>query len=90
MFDVFLLRSIGRPTSRCRSGSTISTAIGNTGRAYVTLPARGKGLGQVQVSVSGRLKTMPAASNGKEIAAFSDVKVVEARDDGTLIVEPLE
>jgi hypothetical protein len=67
-----------------------STAIGNTGRAYVTLPARGKGLGQVQVSVSGRLKTMPAASNGKEIAAFSDVKVVEARDDGTLIVEPLE
>jgi len=67
-----------------------TTAIGHTGRAYVTLPAKGKGLGQIQVSVSGRLKTMPAASNGEEIAAFADIKVVEARDDGTLIVEPLE
>ena len=55
-----------------------------------TLPAKGKGLGQVQVSVSGRLKVITAASNGKEIAAFADVKVVEARDDGTLIVEPLK
>jgi hypothetical protein len=66
-----------------------STAIGHTGRAYINLPAKGQGLGQVQVSVSGRLKTMPAASNGKEIRAFTEITVVEARDDGTLIVEPL-
>jgi len=66
-----------------------TTAIGNTARVYVNLPAQGKGLGQIQVSVSGRLKTVAAASNGEEIAAFVDVKVVEARDDGTLIVEPL-
>ena len=67
-----------------------ATAIGNTARVYVKLPAKGKGLGQIQVSVSGRLKTVAATSNGKEIAAFADVKVVAARDDGTLVVEPLE
>ena len=67
-----------------------TTAIGNTARVYVRLPAKGEGLGQIQVSVSGRLKTVAAASNGQKIAAFADVKVVEARDDGTLIVEPLE
>ena len=39
--------------------------------------------------MSGRLKPVPATSNGKEIAAFADVKVVAARDDGTFIVEPL-
>jgi hypothetical protein len=66
------------------------TAIGSTARAYVTLPAKGKGHGQIQVTVSGRLKTVAAVSNGKEIPAFADVKVVEARDDGTLVVEPLK
>ena len=67
-----------------------TTAIGNTARVYIKLPAKGEGLGQIQVTISGRLKTVAAISNGKEIATFSDVKVVEARDDGTLVVEPLE
>ena len=67
-----------------------ATAIGSTARVYVKLPAKGKGLGQIQVSVSGRLKTVPAASDGKEIAAFADVKVIDARDDGTFIVESLK
>ena len=66
------------------------SAIGNTGRAYITIPAKGKGKGQVEVSVSGRLKVVDAVSASDEIKAFRDVTVTDARDDGTLVVEPLD
>jgi len=65
------------------------TAIGRTGQVYMTIPAKGKGLGKIQVAVSGRLMTVNAITHGKELPAFTDVKVVDARDDETLIVEPL-
>ena len=66
----------------------LGTAVGHTARVYLTIPASGEGLGQVEVSVSGRRKVIQAASRGAEIAAFSDVKVVDVRDDEVLIVEP--
>jgi hypothetical protein len=66
------------------------SAIGHTGRAYITIPAKGKGKGQVEVSVSGRLKVVDAVSASDEIKAFRDVTVTDARDDGTLVVEPLD
>ena len=56
---------------------------------YLTIPQRGKGHGQVEVSVSGRKKILRALSVKDEIAAFADVKVLEVRDDQTLVVEPL-
>jgi hypothetical protein len=65
------------------------TAIGKTGRVYMKIPAKGAGQGKVQVVVSGRMKTMPAISNGEEIPAFADVTVVKARDDETLVVKPV-
>jgi len=68
----------------------VNTAVGTTCRVYLTIPAKGKGQGQVEVSVSGRQKIIRAISNGPGIEAFADARVVEARDDGTLIVEPLE
>jgi hypothetical protein len=67
----------------------LRTAIGRTGRSYLRVPARGAGQGQVEVSVSGRLKVLTAISNGGEIPAFTDVRVVDVRDDETLVVEPL-
>lgn len=67
----------------------VATAIGHTARVYLTIPQKGKGLGQVEVTVSGRKKILKAISSGPKIAAFSDVKVVEVRDDETLVVEPL-
>jgi hypothetical protein len=67
----------------------LGTAVGRTARVYLTIPARGVGHGQVEVSVSGRKKVLRAQSTSSEIAAFQDVRVVEVRDDGTLIVEPL-
>jgi hypothetical protein len=67
----------------------VRTAIGRTARVYLTIPKNGTGLGQVEVSVSGRKQILQAMSNGAKIDAFADVKVVDVRDDDTLIVEPL-
>lgn len=64
------------------------TAVGRTGRVYLTIPEKGHGAGQVTVSVSGRSKTVAAQSTGPAIAAFADVRVVEVDDAGTLLVEP--
>ena len=68
----------------------VGTAVGRTARVYLTIPKLGKGHGQVEVVVSGRKKILRAQSTGPSIAAFDDVKVLEARDDETLVVEPLQ
>jgi hypothetical protein len=68
----------------------VRTAIGRTGRVYMMVPAKGQGQGKVEVSVSGRLKVLAAISNGEEIAAFTDVKVIDARDDDSVIVEKVD
>ncbi|MCP3980149.1 MAG: hypothetical protein GY716_12660 [bacterium] len=67
----------------------LQTAVGRTARVYLTIPAKGGGHGQVEVSVSGRKKILKAQSTGPELAAFSDAKILEVRDDDTLVVEPL-
>ena len=43
----------------------------------------------MEVSVSGRRKILTAITQGKALSAFTDVRVVEVRDDQTLVVEPL-
>lgn len=68
----------------------VKSAVGRTARVYMTIPAKGAGQGKVQVSVSGRHMTVNAISTGAEIPAFTDVRVVDTRDDETLIVGPIE
>jgi hypothetical protein len=68
----------------------VRTAVGRTARVYLTIPAAGQGYGQVEVSVSGRKKVVRAVSAGPRLEAFSDVKIVGARDDETLVAEPVE
>lgn len=70
------------------SGYDIETARGVTGRVYLSIPAKGTGQGQVEVSVSGRKKIIRASSNGDEIPAFTEVKVIGTKDDESVIVEP--
>jgi len=65
-----------------------NTAIGKTASVYMTIPERGKGSGQIKVTVSGRLKMMDAISNGPRIPEFQSVKVLSVGDDGTFVVEP--
>lgn len=68
----------------------LATSVGRTGRAYVNIPAKGKGQGQVEVVVSGRKKVLPAVSGGGKIASFTAVRIVEVRDDESLVVEPID
>jgi hypothetical protein len=68
----------------------VKTAIGRTARVYMRIPAKGAGQGKVQASISGRLMTVDAVSAGPAIQEFADVKVVDVRDDQTLVVAPLE
>ena len=65
-----------------------ATAVGKTASVYMTIPARGDGRGKIQVTVSGRLKTMDAISSGESIDAFKSVIVVSVRDDGIFVVKP--
>ena len=68
----------------------LGTAVGKTARVYMTIPRQGSGRGQVEVDVSGRRKVLEAISTGEKIGEFSSVRVVEVRDDQTLVVEPLD
>jgi hypothetical protein len=67
----------------------LNTALGKTARVYMSIPRQGGGRGQVEVDVSGRRKILEAVSTGEKIGEFSSVKVIEVRDDQTLVVEPL-
>lgn len=64
-----------------------ATAVGRTANVYMAIPAKGEGRGKIQVSVSGRLKTMDAISAGDRIDEFQSVTVLSVRDDGTFLVE---
>lgn len=66
----------------------VNTAVGRTASVYMSIPERGKGRGQIKVTVSGRLKMMDAVSNGPRIPEFRTVKVLSVGDDGTFVVEP--
>ena len=68
----------------------LSTAVGRIANVYMTIPEKGEGKGQIQVSVSGRLKTLDAVSSGPKISQFNSAKVIEVRDDGTFVVEPVD
>ena len=67
----------------------VKTAIGQTGKVYLTIPASGQGQGQIEVKVSGRHKVMPAMSTKDEIPAFTQVTIVDVAGEGTYVVEPL-
>ncbi len=67
----------------------IETAVGRTARVYLPIPEKGKGMGQVQVTISGRRKVLPAISAGPAFESFSEVTVQSVMDDETLIVKPM-
>mgnify|MGYP002638765527 CR=1 FL=1 len=67
----------------------VSHCIGAIGRVYLKIPAKGDGRGQVEISVDGRRKVLPAVSSGPEIASFAEARVVSIQAGETLIVEPV-
>ncbi|MDH3584629.1 MAG: hypothetical protein OER86_10480 [Phycisphaerae bacterium] len=81
-FGMYQMRRMNEP-----GRYDIRTAIGRTGRVYLRIPPKGEGRGQVQVTVDGRQKVLPAISTGEELASFTDVRVLDVRDDQSLVVE---
>lgn len=65
----------------------VRNCIGSIGRAYVRIPAKGDGTGQVQIDVDGRQKILTAVSSGEEIESFAAVKVLDVQEAETIIVE---
>ncbi|MBX3460973.1 MAG: hypothetical protein KF696_13575 [Planctomycetes bacterium] len=65
-------------------------AEGLKGTVYMKIPEAGKGKGQVQVSVEGRLRTFDAVSDGPEIESFKPIVVMQRMDEHTLRVCPTE
>jgi hypothetical protein len=63
------------------------TCVGTIGRVYLTVPSSGQGKGQVEVTISGRRRILPAVSEGEPIPAFSLATVVKVQDDGSLLIE---
>jgi hypothetical protein len=68
----------------------INDAIGAVGTVYITLPASRASGGQISVTVSGRLETLPALNAAlRPIPSGEKVKVVGVVDTSTVLVEPL-
>jgi hypothetical protein len=64
----------------------VKHCVGQLGRVYLKVPARGDGHGQVQIDVDGRQKVLDAVSANQEIESFATVKVVDIEAGETLVV----
>lgn len=66
----------------------IKEAVGKTGRSYTKIPAKGDGMGQVEITVGEKQQILQAMNATDEaIDAFHSVKVTQVDDSGNLIVE---
>ena len=68
-----------------------ANAIGQVGTVYLPIPPKRKGIGQIEVLVQGRMRTVRALSDhDKKIGNRVAVRVKELVDQQTLLVELLE
>ena len=85
-FLMFKVRGLNKP----QNTFDIKSCVGQTGKAYINIPPKGEGLGQVEINVSGRQQILQAINNTtKAIPAFSQVRVKEVDAKGTIIVEKI-
>lgn len=85
LFSSFMVWQMRKLSSA--GGYDVKTCVGKIGRVYLTIPAKGQGRGQVQITVSGGQRVMDAVSTGDEIESFVAVRVVDVQETETLIVE---
>lgn len=65
----------------------IKEALGKSGRAYTNIPAKGNGIGQVEITVGNKQQILQASSSGEAINSFDSVIVEKVDDSGNLIVK---
>ena len=64
-------------------------AVGCQGKCYLRIPGERAGEGKVQITIQGAIREYNAVTDGDEIKTGTSVKVVEAIDGNTLLVEEL-
>ena len=64
-------------------------AVGCQGTCYLRIPAERSGEGKVQITIQGAVREYNAVTDGDEIKTGASVKVIEAIDANTLLVEGL-
>ena len=64
-------------------------AVGCQGKCYLRIPAERGGEGKVQITIQGAVREYNAVTDGDEIKTGTSVKVIEAVDANTLLVEGL-
>ena len=65
------------------------SAVGCQGKCYLRIPAERGGEGKVQITIQGAVREYNAITDGDEIKTGASVKVLEAVDANTLLVEEL-
>ena len=69
--------------------NVFKSAVGCQGKCYLRIPAERSGEGKVQINIQGAVREYDAVTDGDEIKTGASVKVVEAIDGNTLLVEEL-
>ena len=64
-------------------------AAGCQGKVYLTIPAERKGAGKVQITINNSVREYDAVTDGDALPTGTDVKVTEAINESTMLVEPL-
>ena len=65
------------------------SAAGCQGKCYLRIPGERGGEGKVQITIQGAVREYNAVTDGDEIKTGTSVKVLEAIDGNTLLVEEL-
>ena len=69
----------------------LSKAVGQTGTVYIPIAKNGTGTGQIQVTVQGRLREIPAVTDEKEdLPTGTPIVVVKAIANNTMLVHRLK
>ena len=66
------------------------TAVGCAGKVYLTIPAARSGEGKVQITINDSVREYDALTDGEELPTGTNIKVLEAIDAHTLLVEGQE
>ncbi len=64
-------------------------AVGCQGKCYLRIPGERAGEGKVQITIQGAVREYNAVTDGDDIKTGTSVKVLEAIDGNTLLVEEL-
>ena len=89
---VALVMSLFRLLAKMQQSGNIDvfkSAAGCTGKVYLTIPGERAGEGKVQITINGSIREYAALTDGPEIKTGTAIKVTEAVNPSTLLVEEL-